>query len=70
MCFIAVDIALDYRLVHRNGQPAIEFTFDGIDEGDSVSGCRGAVRTGDELHGRVFFHHGDDSAFTARRAGT
>jgi hypothetical protein len=26
-----------------------------------------AVLTGDERHGRVFFHRGNDSAFTARR---
>jgi hypothetical protein len=68
MRFIAVDVGLDYRVVERDGQPAIEFTFDGIDEGDRVSGRAWAVLAGDELRGRVFFHHGDDSSFTARRA--
>ena len=70
MRFIAVDVGLDYRVVQRDGQPAIEFTFDGIDEGDRVSGRGWAEVTGDELHGRIFFHQGDDSAFTARRTVT
>jgi hypothetical protein len=70
MRFIAVDVGLDYRVVQRDGQPAIEFTFDGIDEHDRVSGRGWAEVTGDELHGRIFFHQGDDSAFTARRTVT
>lgn len=41
--------------------------FDGIDEGDHVSGRGWAELTGDELHGRIVFHQGDDSAFTAHR---
>jgi hypothetical protein len=65
--FIAVDVGLDYRVVQRDGQPAIEFTFEGIDEGDRVSGRGWAQVRDDELHGRIFFHQGDDSAFTARR---
>ena len=67
MRFIAVDVGLDYRVVQRDGQPTIEFSFDGIDEGDRISGRGWALLRGDELHGRIFFHHGDDSAFTARR---
>ncbi len=67
MRFIAVDVRLDYRAVQRDGQPAIEFSFDGIDEGDRVSGRGWAMLRDDELHGRIFFHHGDDSAFAARR---
>jgi hypothetical protein len=67
MRFVAVDVGLDYRLVQREGQPAIDFTFEGTDEGDRVSGRGWAALTGDELHGRIFFHQGDDSAFTARR---
>jgi hypothetical protein len=68
MRFIAVDVGLDYRVVQRDGQPAIEFSFDGTDEGDRTNGRGWAALTGDELHGHIFFHHGDDSAFTARRA--
>lgn len=68
MPFIAVDVGLDYRVVQRAGQPAIEFSFDGIDEGDRISGRGWAMLRGDELHGRIFFHYGDDSAFVARRS--
>jgi hypothetical protein len=67
MRFIAVDVGLDYHVVQRDGQPVIEFTFEGIDEGDRVSGRGWAQVRDDELHGRIFFHQGDDSAFTARR---
>ena len=55
MRFIPVDVGLDCRVVQRDGQPAIEFTFDGIDEGDRISGRGWAEVTGDELHGRIFF---------------
>jgi hypothetical protein len=65
--FIAVDVGLDYRVVQRDGLPAIEFTFDGIDEDDRVGGHGWAEVTGHELHGRIFFHQGDDSALTACR---
>ena len=56
MRFIAVDVGLDYRVVQRDGQPAIEFTFEGIDEGDRVSGRGWAQVRDDGLHGRIFFH--------------
>jgi hypothetical protein len=61
------DVGNDYRVVQRDGQPAIDFTFDQIDEGDRASGRGWAELTGGELHGRIFFHQGDDSAFIARR---
>jgi hypothetical protein len=62
MRFIAVDVGLDYRVVQRDGQPAIEFSFDGTDECDRTNGRGWAALTGDELHGRIFFHHGEASA--------
>jgi hypothetical protein len=36
--FIAVDGWLDYRPVQRNDRPGVEFTWEGTDEGDQVSG--------------------------------
>ena len=68
MSFIAVEAGLDYRVDLRDGQPAVEFTFDGSDEGDRISGRGWAVLENDALHGRVFIHHGDESSFVARRA--
>jgi hypothetical protein len=68
MRFIAVEVGLDYRVIERDGQPAIEFSFDGSDEGDRISGRGWAVLESDALHGRVFIHQGDESSFVARRA--
>jgi hypothetical protein len=53
----------------RDGEPAVEWTWDGNDEMDPAHGCGWAVVKGDELHGMIFFHEGDESEFVARRAG-
>ncbi len=58
---------IDYRSTTRDGQPCIEFTWDGNDEMDPAQGRGWAVVNGDELSGMIFFHLGDDSAFKARR---
>jgi hypothetical protein len=68
MSFIAVEVGLDYRVGERDGQAAIEFSFDGSDEGDRISGRGWAVLQDDALHGRVLIHQGDESSFVARRA--
>lgn len=68
MSFVAVEAGLDYRVVERDGQPAIEFPFDGSDEGDRINGRGWAVLESDALHGRVFIHDGDESSSVARRA--
>src|SRR6266571_3434308 len=67
IAFIAVEAQLDYRVVVRDGLPAIEFSFHGFDEGDEVSGRGWAVLEGQRLGGRLFFHQGDDSSFVAKR---
>ncbi len=59
---------IDYRLTTRDGQPAVEWTWEGNDEMDPASGRGWAVLAGDELHGMIFFHQGDDSGFVAKRA--
>ena len=64
---LAIEAALDYRIVERDGRPAVEFTFEGSDEGDRISGRGWAILDGEQLRGRLFFHQGDDSAFTASR---
>jgi hypothetical protein len=56
------------RLATRNGEPAVEWTWDGNDEMDPAQGRGWAVVKGDELHGMIFFHGGDDSEFVAKRA--
>lgn len=65
--FIAVEGWLDYRPAEIDGRPGVEFTFEGTDEGDPVSGRGWAAQVeGDELQLHIFFHMGDDSAFRAR----
>ena len=64
--FIAVRGWLDCRPLKRNGRGGVEFTWAGVDEGDSVSGRGWAVRVdGETIEGHVFFHLGDDSTFRA-----
>jgi hypothetical protein len=64
--FIAVRGWLDCGSVERNGRPGVEFTWEGVDEGDQVSGRGWAALVDDEtLEGHLFFHLGDDSSFRA-----
>jgi hypothetical protein len=60
---------LDYRLTERCGQAA-EWTWDGNDEMGPAQGRGRDVIRGDELHGMIFFHGGDDSEFVARKTET
>ena len=59
---------MDCRLTTRDGEPAIEWTWDGNDEMDPAQGRGWAVVKGDELHRMIFFHGGDDSEFVAKKA--
>ena len=63
--FIAVQGGLDCRYETRDGNTAVEFSWEGTDEMDQRSGRGWAVLEGDRLSGRLFFHDGDDSGFTA-----
>jgi len=64
--FIAVQGWMDCQEATRDGRPCVEFTWEGSDEGDQVSG-RGWATLADEgtLDGRILFHLGDDSGFHA-----
>ncbi len=59
---------MDCRLTTREAGSAVEWTWDGNDEMDPAQGRGWAVLRGDELHGMIFFHGGDDSEFVAKRA--
>jgi hypothetical protein len=64
--FIAVRGWMDCRDAERDGRPAVEFSWEGDDEGDQVSGRGWAVLVDDaRLEGNLFVHLGDDSAFRA-----
>lgn len=65
--FIAAEAQLDYRITKRDGEPCIEFTFHGFDEGDEMIGRGYATLDGDKLRGQLFFFNGDDSSFVAKR---
>ena len=66
--FGAVQASLDYRNTTREGKPAVDFSFEGFDECDEVSGRGWAVLEAKEvLNGMIFFHLGDESGFAAER---
>ena len=68
--FIAVEGLIDWRPRVGGGHGRVEFTWEGDDEGDRVSG-RGWVEVVDDvLQGHIFFHLGDDSGFRAVRDAT
>jgi hypothetical protein len=58
---------MDCRLTTRDGEPAVEWTWDGNDEMDPAQGRGWAVVKDDELHGMIFFHQGDDSESVAKK---
>ncbi len=62
--------SMDCRLGTRDGEPAVEWTWDGNDEMYPAQGRGWAVVRGNELHGMIFFHDGDDSEFVAQPKGT
>lgn len=59
---------MDCRLTQRNGEPAIEWTWEGNDEMTPANGRGWAVMKGAELHGMIFFHQGDESEFVAKKS--
>lgn len=65
--FIAVEGDMDCCYGAKDGKPRVDFTWEGQDECDPASGRGWAFLDGDIITGRIFFHGGDDSAFTAKR---
>lgn len=64
--FVAVRGQMDCRDTARDGHECVEFTWEGADEGDQVSGRGWARSTGTgELEGHFYFHLGDDAGFRA-----
>jgi hypothetical protein len=68
--FIAVRGWMDCRPGEHGGRAGVEFSWQGDDEGDEVSG-RGWAELADDgsLQGHLYFHLGDDSGFRAMRVG-
>ena len=61
---------MDCCIEQDNERERIDFTWEGQDEMNSVSGRGWAVIKNGELHGRIFFHLGDDSMFRALKSRT
>src|SRR5688572_29516935 len=61
---------MDWQATTRDGQPAVEWSWEGGDgaDGTPLSGRGFAMLKDDELHGTIFIHLGDDSGFVAKRA--
>lgn len=67
MGLLVIQAELDCRYSERDGQPLVEFTFEGDDDGHPCSGRGwGTIRDG-KLRGRIFIHLGDDSELVAER---
>ncbi len=64
LCFGAIDANLDWRVDAAANR--VDFSFEGFDEGDEISGRGWAELNGATLTGRIFFHLGDESGFVAR----
>jgi hypothetical protein len=59
---------IDYRLTQRDGLEAVEYSWKGECQGDSVCGRGWAeLVEGSRIIGEVYIHNGDDSSFLAHR---
>jgi hypothetical protein len=65
--FIAVEGCLDCRFSDRGGMPAVEFSWEGQDDGEDSLGRGWAILREGTLEGRWLFHRGDDSWFRATK---
>ena len=66
--FGAVVGLIDCRFSERDGKPFVEFSWQGKNDTDDDCGRGwGMIADDGNLHGRIFFHYSDDSAFTAKR---
>jgi hypothetical protein len=67
--FGAVRGALDYRIAPYQETERLEFSWEGEDEMDPVSGRGWAIIEDGQLQGRLSFHEGDASGFVAETEG-
>jgi hypothetical protein len=65
--FGVVEGSLDYRIEPYGEGERLEFTWEGSDEMDPVSGRGWAMIEAGQLHGKLYFHQGDESEFVAEK---
>jgi hypothetical protein len=61
---------MDWRPTTRDGEPVVEWSWEGGDgaDGTPLTGRGWTKLKDDELHGMIFIHLGDESGFVATRA--
>ena len=67
LMFGAIQTDIDCRIETINDGERLDFTFNGIEEGDPICGRGWAEINGQQLVGRIYIHLGDDSSFIARK---
>jgi hypothetical protein len=67
MQYGAVEADLDYHIGQIGNVQRLEFTFQGFDEGDPISGRGWAMVEGTEMVGHIYIHRGDEAPFKAIR---
>jgi len=58
---------MDCRQTMKDGNPGVEFSWEGNDEMTQVIGRGWAKLEGDRLTGMIYIHQGEESSFTATR---
>ena len=58
-----------YRIESYQETERLEFSWEGEDEMDPVSGRGWAMLQDGQLQGRLYFHEGDESGFVAEKEG-
>lgn len=67
--FGLVQAQLDGKIESEGALSQLAFSWSGFDENDPVNGRGWFKTTGNHAEGRIFIHLGDESGFTAERAG-
>lgn len=67
LVFGAIFAGIDYSVSESNQTNLVEFSFDGEDEGDPISGRAKLTLEDNQLKGKIFIHRGDDSELIAQR---
>jgi hypothetical protein len=58
---------LDYSIEDINGLERLDFSWEGSDENNPVSGRGWVIIEGELLNGKIYFHLGDSSGFKAQK---
>jgi len=69
MELLVIEADVDYRVGRREGRPFIEFSWEGTDDGQPISGRAWAFLEKRKLRGRLYIHGGDEATFVAKREG-